>query len=137
LEAIGFEYVSLVVGVVILNLSPIPFHQEIKNLDALANLEELWLGKNKIEKLQVLPFCLSMEFHSHLLSNQNLGSLKSLKILALQSNRITKIEGLNGLENLEDLYLSHNGIGRMEGLEHNVSVPAQPCVFWNLLSIFN
>jgi protein phosphatase 1 regulatory subunit 7 len=46
--------------------------------------------------------------------------LKRLKILALQSNRITKIEGLDGLENLEDLYLSHNGIVRMEGLEHNV-----------------
>jgi hypothetical protein len=34
--------------------------QEIKNLDALVNLEELWLGKNKIEKLQVPPFSLSV-----------------------------------------------------------------------------
>jgi hypothetical protein len=32
--------------------------QEIKNLDALVNLEELWLGKNKIETLQVPPFIL-------------------------------------------------------------------------------
>jgi protein phosphatase 1 regulatory subunit 7 len=30
--------------------------QTIENLDALVNLEELWLGKNKITKLQVLSF---------------------------------------------------------------------------------
>lgn len=28
--------------------------QKIENLDALVNLEELWLGKNKIAKLEVL-----------------------------------------------------------------------------------
>jgi len=43
-----------------------------------------------------------------------------LKILALQSNRITTLEGLEGLESLEDLHLSHNGIRRIEGLERNV-----------------
>jgi Leucine-rich repeat (LRR) protein len=68
---------------------------------------------------------------------QNLGSLKRLKILALQSNRITKIEGLEKLENLEDLYLSHNGISRMEGLEHNVKpLPLMRC-FLDSLSSFN
>lgn len=29
--------------------------QAIENLDALVNLEELWLGKNKITKLEVRP----------------------------------------------------------------------------------
>lgn len=52
---------------------------------------------------------------------QNLDKLKKLKILSLQSNRITKLENLEGLENLEELYLSHNGVERIEGLEHNVS----------------
>ena len=52
---------------------------------------------------------------------KNLGSLKCLKILSLQSNRITRIEGLENLECLEELYLSHNGVGRLENLEHNVS----------------
>jgi Leucine Rich Repeat. len=47
--------------------------------------------------------------------------LKRLKILALPSNRITKLEGLEALENLEELYLSHNGIKRLEGVGHNVS----------------
>jgi hypothetical protein len=30
--------------------------KQIENLDALVNLEELWLGKNKIAKLEVVPF---------------------------------------------------------------------------------
>lgn len=37
-----------------------------------------------------------------------------------QSNRLTKIEGLQGLVNLRELYLSHNGIEVLEGLENNV-----------------
>jgi len=41
-------------------------HKEIKDLDALVNLEELWLGKNKIEKLQVPPFMLSPMQNIHL-----------------------------------------------------------------------
>jgi Leucine-rich repeat (LRR) protein len=53
--------------------------------------------------------------------HQGLESLKKLKILSIQSNRITKIEGLGELENLEQLYLSHNGVERLEGLEKNVS----------------
>jgi protein phosphatase 1 regulatory subunit 7 len=46
--------------------------------------------------------------------------LKRLKILSLQSNRITKLENLEELDSLEELYLSHNGVQRIEGLEHNV-----------------
>lgn len=41
--------------------------------------------------------------------------------ICLQSNRITKIEGLQNLVNLRELYLSHNGIEVIEGLENNVS----------------
>lgn len=40
--------------------------------------------------------------------------------LSLQSNRLTKIEGLQSLANLRELYLSHNGIEVIEGLENNV-----------------
>jgi protein phosphatase 1 regulatory subunit 7 len=40
----------------------------------------------------------------------------------MQSNRTTKLEGLEDLEELDQLYLSHNGIEKMEGLEKNVSV---------------
>ena len=52
---------------------------------------------------------------------QNLGALKQLRILSIQSNRLTRIEGLEELTELEELYLSHNGIGKLEGLESNVS----------------
>ncbi|KAJ6505957.1 L domain-like protein [Mycena vulgaris] len=69
--------------------------RKIENLDALVNLEELWIGKNKITKLE------------------NLGTLKRLKILSLQSNQ---------LDTLEELYLSHNGVQRLEGLEHNLKL---------------
>lgn len=46
--------------------------------------------------------------------------LKNLRLLSIQSNRLTKIEGLEELENLEELYLSHNAITKIEGLEKNV-----------------
>lgn len=42
-----------------------------------------------------------------------------------QSNRITKLEGLQNLGNLKELYLSHNGIEVIEGLENNVG--PKPC----------
>ena len=59
----------------------------------LVNLEELWLGKNKIEKIQ------------------GLGNLKKLRRLDVQSNRLEVIEGLTTQnDTLEELYLAHNGI---------------------------
>lgn len=86
----------------------------------MVNLEELWLGKNKLAKIEVREMkcatstCVADEI-------KGLSSLKKLKILALQSNRIPKLEGLEGLESLEQLYLSHNGVKKLEGLENNVS----------------
>lgn len=51
---------------------------------------------------------------------KNLTAFSSLKILSIQSNRITKMENLEGLAALEELYLSHNGLTKIEGLEKNV-----------------
>ena len=48
--------------------------------------------------------------------------MRKLKILSLQSNRIIKLEGLEELKELDQLYLSHNGIKRLEGLENNVNL---------------
>jgi protein phosphatase 1 regulatory subunit 7 len=42
-------------------------------------------------------------------------------MLFFQSNRIVKIEGFECLVNLQELYLSDNGIEKIEGLEKNVS----------------
>jgi protein phosphatase 1 regulatory subunit 7 len=58
---------------------------------------------------------------------QNLSTFTSLKILSLQSNRITKMENLEALLNLEELYLSHNGLSKIEGLEKNVCPPVTCC----------
>lgn len=51
---------------------------------------------------------------------QNLSGLGKLRILSIQSNRITKLEGLEVLPELEELYISHNGVLRIEGLDKNV-----------------
>ncbi|XP_074820326.1 protein phosphatase 1 regulatory subunit 7 isoform X1 [Natator depressus] len=88
------------------NMSSVSFHlfgarQAIENTDTLTNLDSLFLGKNKITKLQ------------------NLDALTNLTVLSIQSNRLTKIEGLQNLVNLRELYLSHNGIEVIEGLENN------------------
>lgn len=93
--------------------------QKIENLEQLVNLEELWLGKNKITKLEVriLSSCWTAEAHY---SFQGLQTLKKLQVLSLQSNRITKLEGLEELTELNQLYLSHNGIQRLDGLGNNV-----------------
>lgn len=64
-----------------------------QELAGLINLEELWLGKNKIEVIQGLE------------------SLTKLRRLDIQSNRLTVVENLTGQsDTLEELYLAHNGI---------------------------
>ena len=42
-------------------------------------------------------------------------------LLYPQSNRIVKLECLGSLLNLEELYISHNGIEEIEGLDNLVS----------------
>lgn len=41
-------------------------------------------------------------------------SLRALRKLSLQSNRLTSMAGLHHCPLLEELYLSHNGIERLE-----------------------
>ncbi len=62
------------------------------------SLEELWLGKNKIEMIQGLE------------------NLTNLRRLDVQANRLTTIEGLTSqVDTLEELYLSHNAIDNRGG----------------------
>ena len=44
--------------------------------------------------------------------------MPNLTILSMQSNRISKIENLDKLPKLEELYLSDNGLIKLEGLDH-------------------
>lgn len=69
----------------------------MENLDTLVNLQELWLGRNRIKAV-------------------NLCGLKCLTKISLQSNRLTSTKGFEECVALEELYLSHNGISKMEGL---------------------
>lgn len=48
---------------------------------------------------------------------QCLDKLQKLRVLSIQSNRITKLEGLDTLGSLEELYISHNGLTQIEGLD--------------------
>lgn len=50
-------------------------------------------------------------------SFQNLDALSNLRIISIQSNRLTSITGLSNLPNLEELYLSHNAITELSGLD--------------------
>jgi protein phosphatase 1 regulatory subunit 7 len=86
----------------------------------LTNLTELWLGKNKITKLEGLDTLVNLRLLSMQVRRAVLALPGVLLLIIAQSNRITVLEGLDKLVNLEDLYLSHNGITRIGGLEHNV-----------------
>jgi protein phosphatase 1 regulatory subunit 7 len=74
----------------------------VNELSGLVNLEELWLGKNKIERIEGLE------------------QLTKLRRLDVQSNRLTHVDGLaTQRETLEELFLAHNGIedDGVEGLK--------------------
>ncbi|KAK8939066.1 hypothetical protein KSP39_PZI010924 [Platanthera zijinensis] len=71
--------------------------QVMENLESLTNLQELWLGRNRIRAV-------------------DLCGLKCIRKISLQSNRLTSMLGFQECVALEELYLSHNGIAKMEGL---------------------
>lgn len=75
----------------------------MENLGTLVNLQELWLGRNRIRAV-------------------NLCGLKCLRKVSLQSNRLTSMKGFEECVTLEELYLSHNGISKMEGLSTLVNL---------------
>ncbi|KAI7728179.1 hypothetical protein M8C21_001952 [Ambrosia artemisiifolia] len=75
----------------------------MENMQNLTNLQELWLGRNRIKSI-------------------NLCGLKCIKKLSLQSNRLISMKGLEECTSLEELYLSHNGIAKMEGLSTLVNL---------------
>jgi hypothetical protein len=77
--------------------------RSLQGLEGCGSLRELYLGKNKIPSLA--PTALAPH-------------LCRLKKLDLQSNRLTAITGLGGgLPELEELYLGHNGITDVDGLD--------------------
>ncbi|WFD32273.1 protein phosphatase regulatory subunit Sds22 [Malassezia sp. CBS 17886] len=89
--------------------------RSLENLGHLEHLTELWVGKNKIPSLTVrLPAWRG--------SLQGIASLTNLRVLSIQSNRLTSLDGLQTLTALEELYVAHNGLTHLEGLEHNTNL---------------
>lgn len=116
--------------------------REIKNLDTLKSLKNLELGGNKIEEINEGLHQLTSLTQLWLGKNrihklQNLSSLTNLRVLSIQSNRITKIEGLEMLVNLEELYLSHNGIAKIENLDNNKNLQVLDMTSNKLTSLDN
>ena len=73
--------------------------KEIKGLDTLTDLEELFLEGNSITEIKGLE------------------KLKNLKVLNLSGNKITEIKGLENLKKLKKLILVDNKIIPIKGLE--------------------
>jgi protein phosphatase 1 regulatory subunit 7 len=71
---------------------------DVRGLRALAALEELWLGKNRLAALDAAE----------------LAPLRRLRILDVQSNRLARAPALPPLPALEELYLAHNGIAVLD-----------------------
>ena len=50
---------------------------------------------------------------------QHLSLLSNLRILSVQSNRLTKIQGLESLRNLQELHIADNSLTELSGLDGN------------------
>lgn len=73
--------------------------KKIENIGHLVNLDELFIGKNKIRQLEGVE------------------TLQKLSVLSLPGNRIVKIENVEQLNNLKELYLSDQGLQDIHGVE--------------------
>lgn len=101
--------------------------REIKNVECLSSLKNLELGGNRIEHIDecvsAVPSLEELWLGKNKIHKlENLQGLTNLRVLSIQSNRITKLEGLDNLVNLEELYISHNGIEKIENLDNNLNL---------------
>ena len=77
--------------------------RDLSPLPAMPLLEELYLGRNRLTDVASAQFQL----------------MPRLRVLALMSNRLQTCEGLRNVPNtLEELYLGHNGLHSVDGLQH-------------------
>ncbi len=96
--------------------------RKIEGLEGLYHLELLELKGNKINKIEGLYELVRLEElylgNNNISKIEGLSELSNLKYLDLSNNNIRKIEGLDELINLETLDLSNNNIRKIEGLEN-------------------
>lgn len=108
---------------------------EIKRLEKLVNLEELYLGGNEITEIKNLDNLVNLRRlrlgGNHITEIKGLKSLINLISLRLSGNKISKIKGLDTLRNLGSLKLNSNNIIEIEGLDnlknlHNLLLKNNP-----------
>lgn len=99
----------------------------IRGLDALVNLEILYIGYNRLKRIEGPSSSPSLGLRvlarpSLTKSALGLTNLVKLKRIDLMHNKISKIEGLDTLVNLEQLDLDGNRIKAIEKLDsqHNL-----------------
>lgn len=99
---------------------------DIKDLNYLTSLQQLWLDGNQITEIKGLNELTNLEV-LFLNGNQitmidGLDNLSHLKILNLDRNQITEIKGLDKLLNLKELRLIGNQITEIKGLDKLINL---------------
>ena len=94
---------------------------EIKGLESLTDLQELYLCENLITEIKGLDNLTSLE-ELDLNSNKiqeikGLDNLTNLRALYFTKNQISELKGLDNLTNLQELYLNHNRIEEIKDLD--------------------
>ncbi|KAM9828347.1 leucine-rich repeat-containing protein 23 [Syngnathus typhle] len=97
---------------------------EVQGLVGLA-LESLNLSGNRIERLNGLESCLfsklaTLELRGNRLTTTSGINLPNLRRLYLAHNLITTLEGIETLENLTTLHLRNNKLANLDGLSANM-----------------
>ena len=97
--------------------------KKIEELDQFPKLEELYLRRNQIEKIEGLDTLTNLKIlniaENKLIKKiEGLDNLTNLKVIVLDDNQIKKIEGLGKLSNLERLCLEKNQINAINGVDH-------------------
>lgn len=95
-----------------LNLNSNLYIKEIKCLEKLVDLKELYLRNNKILEIKGLKTLKNLRFldlaENNITEIKGLDNLKSIEILDFTLNKIKELKGLESLVNLRKLYIGKN-----------------------------
>ncbi len=112
--------------IIYLSSSGIREISDIKGLDSLSNIKELYLNDNyitKIYNLEPLNNLERLELSMNQIEEiQGLDSLVNLKVFNLSRNKIQKIKSLDPLVNLKTLNLDYNRISIISGLDDLIAL---------------
>ena len=84
---------------------------KLENLDALVQLEEIYLSENGISKIE------------------GLDKLTNLRVLDLGLNRIERIENVQHLKKLEEFWFNGNNLSRWEDIELLRELDSLKCLY--------